>query len=516
MNLGKKRRSFEPSLPLILKSSVEIREEHLERVDPAVQKLFPKTWQQPVLRFEKGKKAPLAMRVGVVLSGGQAPGGHNVITGLRDALSPGSNLIGFLGGPSGILEKKYIDLNTVDEFRNSGGFDMIGSGRAKIETQEQLEKALEVALELKLDGLVIIGGDDSNTNAALLAEYFLEHDCKTSVVGVPKTIDGDLKNKYVETSFGFDTASKVYSELIGNICRDALSAKKYYHFIRLMGRSASHMTLECVLQTHANFTIVGEEVAARNLSLKQVVRALVDLIEKRAQAGKNYGVVLVPEGLVEFVPEMKKLINELNTDPKKLTTAAQETLDSLPKEIQEQLLLDRDPHGNVQVAHIETEKLLIAMCKKMYSGKLNALSHYFGYEGRCSYPSNFDANYCYALGCVAEVLIAGGKSGYMCAIRNLHADTELWEPCGLPITSLMHMEMRKGKEKPVIAKALVDLNGLPFQTFVKARNNWGIEDVYRYPGPIQFFGPKEVCDGTTLTLELESQGRKSRQQAHMS
>jgi len=504
MSLENSRKAFKPRLPLILQSANHLVEDTPQPVDPAVHTLFPQTANQPLLRFEKGKRVPLALRVGVLFSGGQAPGGHNVIAGLRDAIGKGGTLLGFLGGPSGILENKFVDLKDVDSFRNSGGFDLIGSGRTKIESDEQLRQSLKVVTELNLDGLVIIGGDDSNTNAALMAEYFLQHRCKTAVVGVPKTIDGDLKNSFVQTSFGFDTASKVYSELIGNICRDALSAKKYYHFIRLMGRSASHIALECALQTQPNFTIIGEEVAARNLSLKSLVQTLLDLIEKRAKLGKNYGVVLVPEGLIEFVPEMKQLISELNSNPNHLSPAAQESFDSLPEEIQKQLLIDRDPHGNVQVAHIETEKLLIAMCKKMYSGKFHALSHYFGYEGRCSYPSNFDANYCYALGFVAERLVADGRSGYMCAISNLEAEVELWQPHGLPITSLMQIEMRKGREKPVVAKALVDLEGAPFQFFVKERSRWGIEDDYRYPGPIQFFGPKELSDATTLTLRLES------------
>nr|MCH9703522.1 diphosphate--fructose-6-phosphate 1-phosphotransferase [Chlamydiota bacterium] len=389
MSLSDFRKDFEPQLPEVLHGAVELVQKQQLPVDGQIQRLFPRTFDQKLVHFSKGKLEPIQMRVGVVLSGGQAPGGHNVIAGLRDALT--GPLFGFLGGPSGILESSSIEIKDMDHFRNSGGFDLIGSGRTKIESREQLAQALATVQKMELDGLVIIGGDDSNTNAALLAEYFLENGCSCSVVGVPKTIDGDLKNDYVESSFGFDTATKVYSELIGNLCRDTLSAKKYYHFVRLMGRSASHIALECALQTHANFTIIGEEVQQRNLSLEQLSQLVVDMIEKRAQYGKYYGVILVPEGLIEFIPEMKSLIVELNRDPENLSAKAQESFDSLPEQIQRQLLLDRDPHGNVQVAHIETEKLLMAMCQKLYSGKLNALSHYFGYEGRCSFPSNFDA-----------------------------------------------------------------------------------------------------------------------------
>lgn len=505
MSLENKREEYEPKLPPLLRSSLDVHEESCGDIDPQVKALFPKTWNQPILHLTPGKKTPLSLRVGVVFSGGQAPGGHNVVLGLQEALSPGSELIGFLGGPSGILEKKYRILKDLHHFRNTGGFDLIGSGRTKIESAEQLQKALNTAFELKLDGLVIIGGDDSNTNAAILAEYFLQNDCPTCVIGVPKTIDGDLKNAYIETSFGFDTATKVYSEMIGNICRDALSAKKYYHFIKLMGRSASHITLECALQTHPNFTLIGEEIAARNLSLKQIVNAIADLIIKREN--KNYGVILIPEGLLEFVPEIKTLIEELNTNTP-LSSKAQNTLNSLPKEIQEQLKLDRDPHSNVQLSHIETEKLLITLVKnelkhRNFQGKFNAVAHFFGYEGRCSVPSNFDANYCYTLGYVAEALIANGKTGYMCLVQNLIADVEMWQVGGLPITQLMHIERRKGKEKPVIAKTLVDLEGVPYKTFFENRNRWGFEDEYRFPGPIQLFGPSEICDAVTLTMDLE-------------
>lgn len=505
MTLEHERELYKPQLPPLLHSAVEVVEEAGGAVDPQVQALFPQTWNQPLVHFKKGKKMPIVQKVGVVLSGGQAPGGHNVIVGLRDALSEGSELFGFLGGPSGILEKKYKKLNDLEHYRNSGGFDLIGSGRTKIESEDQLANAMDTAFALELDGLVVIGGDDSNTNAAVLAEYFKKHGCPTTVVGVPKTIDGDLKHEYIEVSFGFDTASKVYSEMIGNICRDALSAKKYYHFVKLMGRSASHLTLECALQTQPNFTVIGEEVALKQLSLKQIVAAIVDLIVKREN--KDYGVILVPEGLLEFIPEMKSLIEDLNAG--KVSERSKKTLESLPEEIQQQLQLDRDPHGNVQLSHIETEKLLIEMVKEQlkersdYRGKFNAIAHFFGYEGRCSYPSNFDANYCYALGFVAEALVANKCSGYMAIVRNLYAAVELWQPGGLPLTQLMHIEMRKGKEKPVIAKRHVDLEGAPYQHFLQNRNEWGMEDVYHFPGPIQLFGPSEICDATTITMSME-------------
>lgn len=539
------RLKYTPSLPSYLKNvhSLSFTEHSFEPLHTEnqgkIRSLFPKTYGKPLLTCMEGSVAHSShpVTVGVVLSGGQAPGGHNVITGLFDAITafhPDSKLIGFLKGPAGILKEKWIELNKeiIDSYRNQGGFDMIASGRDKIETEEQLKTSSEVVKKLKLNGLVIIGGDDSNTNAAILTEYFTTHQIPTHVVGIPKTIDGDLKNSYVETSFGFDTACKIYSEMIGNILRDALSAKKYYHFIKLMGRSASHIALECALQTHANYVILGEEVQKEKQTLKTITQHLADFITTRADEGKNYGAVLIPEGLIEFIPEVGNLIAELNQVlsekqlpndmsidqkeahiEKSLNKESASCFSSLPKDIRHQLLLDRDPHGNVQVAKIQTEELLIQTVSKEldkrkqngnYKGKFNAQPHYFGYEGRSAFPSNFDANYCYALGHIAAALIAQNKSGYMASIQNLAQDTSQWICKAVPFTSMLDLETRHGKLKPVIKKALVDLADTPFTYLQKHRNNWAIKDDYLYPGPIQFFGEKEVTDNCSQTLRLES------------
>jgi len=498
-----------------------------------LKKLFPKLFGRPILKGKKGEsRQNKPLKIGVVLSGGQASGGHNVIIGIFDAIKAmhaESHLIGFLNGPSGIVEGKYKELQQgeLSSFRNTGGFDLIGSGRTKIETEEQLAKALAVIHSCELDGLVIIGGDDSNTNAAVLGEYLLQHQCKTSVVGVPKTIDGDLQNDYVEISFGFDTACKTYAEMIGNLSRDTLSAKKYTHFIKLMGRSASHIALECALQTHPNLTFISEEVAEKKQTLRALAKEVADLVEARAEVGKNYGIILLPEGLIEQVPEMHRLITELNTLlarpefsslgpkealPKMLQTLQGEqktTFASLPESIQRQLLLDRDPHGNVQVAHIETEKLLIEMVSselktRQFKGKFNPLQHSFGYEGRAGFPSNFDATYCYALGFTAAALVRDYYSGYMACVRGLIAPAQSWDVMGVPLVSLMHLEMRKGKKKPVIEKALVTTKGAAFQLFASRRSQWRIEDDYCFPGPMQFFGDPAVTD--TVPLIIRSSG----------
>jgi pyrophosphate--fructose-6-phosphate 1-phosphotransferase len=481
------------------------------------------------------------LRVGVVLSGGQASGGHNVITGLFDALkrlNPESRLFGFLNGPAGIIKNQQIELTSelLNSYRNQGGFDLIGSGRTKLEAQSDLEAAEKAVASLSLDGLVIIGGDDSNTNAALLAEYFCRKKVACSVVGVPKTIDGDLKNSAIEASFGFDTACKTYAELIGNLMRDALSAKKYYYFVKLMGRSASHIALECALQTHPNWTLIGEEVAQKKQTLEQLVSQLADLIASRAEAQKNYGVFLIPEGILEFIPEVKMLIVELNqllagdsiyvaaleklgSSEQKveyisrfLTPESQRCCRTFPTEIQAQLLIGRDAHGNVQVSKIETERLFIDLVKKelkkraklgAYSGSFSPQPFFLGYEGRACLPTNFDAQYCYALGHVAALLINQKKTGYICSIRNLHLPTEQWEAGAEPLTTMIGFEDRHGQTKPVIAKAYVDLHGGPFKQFSAQREAWKMEDQYRYPGPIQFFGPTALTDATTITLQLE-------------
>ena len=540
------RASYQPKMPAALRGHVRLTEgEKTQSVaDQAeIEKLFPNTYGMPVIEFTQGKAGDienLPMNVGVILSGGQAPGGHNVICGMFDALkrlNPESKLYGFLGGPSGLIEGKYAELtkDVIDEYRNTGGFDIIGSGRTKLEETWQFDNGIEVCNKLGIKAIVIIGGDDSNTNACVLAEYYLQKKCGIQVIGCPKTIDGDLKNKMIETSFGFDTACKVYSELIGNIQRDANSAKKYWHFIRLMGRSASHIALECALQSQPNICLISEEVEAKNMTLNDVVEQIVEVIVDRANAGLNFGSILIPEGLIEFIPAMRVLIQELNDmlaqnedfaslegdDAKReyvksmLSPASCELYRSLPKGIARQLTLDRDPHGNVLVSQIETEKLLIEMVGKrlaqlkaagVYKGKFAALNHFFGYEGRCAIPSNFDADYCYSLGVTATHLIAAGKTGYMSIVRNLTKPAAEWIAGGVPITMMMNMERRNGKMKPVIQKALVDLNGKPFKYFAAHRAEWADPNLsYIYPGPIQYYGPSEVCDQPTRTLMLEHQ-----------
>lgn len=489
-------------------------------------KLFPKTSGQPILRFSPGNKervgdAPL--RVGVVFSGGPAPGGHNVIIGLFNALktlNSQSRLFGYLDGPSGIIKNSYKELEekALAKYNNQGGFDLIGSGRTKIETPEQFQGAANSVKELKLDGLLIIGGDDSNTNAALLSEYFLENGISTSVVGVPKTIDGDLKNNYIETSFGFDTATKTYSNAIGSILTDCLSQKKYYFFIKLMGRSASHIALECALQTHPNLTLIGEEIASKKQTLQDVTHQICDLICLRAAKKKNYGAILVPEGIVEFIPEMKLLLKELNasTPVEKLSREAANCFHSLPKRIQDQLFLDRDPHGNVRVSQIETERLLIETVQTELENRTKAGTYslqftpqplFFGYEGRCTLPSNFDCNYCYSLGCTAAMLINAKATGYICCIQNLAKPVEEWTAAGVPLAEMIHLEERGGKSKPVIEKALVDLQGKPFFEFQQNRESWKVEDDYLNPGPIQYYGPPEISENTTIILKFEANAR---------
>ena len=536
------RASYQPKLPASLKGGVVLTEGAMTQSvadQDAIKELFPNTYGMPIVKFEAGAvKSYPTVNVGVILSGGQAPGGHNVIAGLFDGLkklNPNNKLYGFLGGPSGLIDHKYVELTAeiVDEYRNTGGFDIIGSGRTQLEEPAQFDSGIEICKKLGVNAVVIIGGDDSNTNACVLAEYYAQKKAGIQVIGCPKTIDGDLKNEMIETSFGFDTACKVYSELIGNIQRDANSAKKYYHFIRLMGRSASHITLECALQSQPNICIVSEEVEAKNMTLNDVVEEIVKVVVDRAKSGLNFGTILIPEGLIEFIPAMKKLIaelndllahndefNALNTDDEKrqyvkgkLSTDSREVYRSLPKGIARQLTLDRDPHGNVQVSLVETEKLLIEMVAKRlatmkaegtYAGKFSAINHFFGYEGRCAIPSNFDADYCYSLGYTASVLISEGKTGYMSSVRNLTAPAAEWIAGGVPITMMMNMERRSGKMKPVIQKALVRLDGEPFKFFATYREKW--EDAqldYIYPGPIQYFGPTEVCDQPTRTLLLE-------------
>ncbi|MBO5798731.1 MAG: diphosphate--fructose-6-phosphate 1-phosphotransferase [Paludibacteraceae bacterium] len=526
------RASYQPKLPKALKGGIALKEGQATQSvadQDEIKKLFPNTYGMPVVTFEAAaEKVSLpAMNVGVILSGGQAPGGHNVISGIFDglqSLNKDCKLYGFLGGPSGLVDHKYIELTAdiIDEYRNTGGFDIIGSGRTKLEETSQFDSGIEICNKLGIKALVIIGGDDSNTNACVLAEYYLQKNTGIQVIGCPKTIDGDLKNDMIETSFGFDTACKVYSEVIGNIMRDANSAKKYWHFIKLMGRSASHIALECGLQTQPNICIVSEEVEAKKMTLGQIVGDIAETVAARAAKGNNFGVVLIPEGLIEFIPEMKVLIAELNdllaheSDVKaalaKLTPASASVYNSLPEGIAKQLTLDRDPHGNVQVSLIETEKLLIEMVGKKlaemkaegkFSGKFSGLGHFFGYEGRCAAPSNFDADYCYSLGFNAAQLIASGKTGYMSLIRNTTAPAEQWIAGGVPVTMMMNMERRHGEMKPVIRKALVELNGAPFKKLADNRADWAINTSYVYPGPIQYFGPSEVCDQPTKTLMLE-------------
>lgn len=535
------RGNYQPKLPVALKGNVKVQEgAATESVadQEEIKALFPNTYGLPVLELVKGDETTYpAVNVGVILSGGQAPGGHNVISGLFDGLkrlNKDSKLYGFLGGPSGLIEHQYTELTAeiIDEYRNTGGFDIIGSGRTKLEETWQFDKGIEICQKLNIKAIVIIGGDDSNTNACVLAEYYLQKGCGIQVIGCPKTIDGDLKNSMIETSFGFDTACKVYSELIGNIQRDANSAKKYWHFIRLMGRSASHIALECALQSQPNICLISEEVEKKEMTLNEIVDGIVKVIVNRAEAGLNFGTILIPEGLIEFIPAMKRLIRELNdllanneeflamgTDDEKrqyvkgmLSPDSRELYRSLPKGIARQLTMDRDPHGNVQVSQIETEKLLIEMVAKKlamlkgegkYKGKFAALNHFFGYEGRCATPSNFDADYCYALGITATYLITSGKTGYMALVRNLTAPAAEWVAGGVPITMMMNMEKRAGKMKPVIQKALVELDGAPFKYFAAHRDSWAKTNQYIYPGPIQYYGPSEVCDLPTHTLMLE-------------
>lgn len=544
------RSKYSPRLPYALKGALRIIEgESTTSVadQEEIQKLFPKTYGMPLISFEEGNnklKIP-ELSVGVILSGGQAPGGHNVISGLFDGLkklNPSNKLYGFLGGPSGMVEHKYIELTAaiIDEYRNTGGFDIIGSGRTKLEEKSQFDLSAEICHKLGIKALVIIGGDDSNTNACVLAEYYLQNNSGIQVIGCPKTIDGDLKNDMIEASFGFDTACKVYSELIGNIMRDSNSAKKYWHFIKLMGRSASHIGLECALQTQPNICIISEEVAEKSQTLQEIVDDMAKVVAERANKGEKFGVALIPEGLIEFIPEMKVLIDELNellaegssiaeefngfdTDDRKrnfitgrLSKESAKAFASLPSGISKQLTLDRDPHGNVQVSKIETERLLIEMVERRlaqmkkegtYKAKFSTQNHFFGYEGRCAAPSNFDANYCYSLGYTASVLIGIGKTGYMASIRNLTDIPDRWIAGGVPITMMMNMERRQGAMKPVIQKALVRLDGAPFKAFETQRAEWAIKTLYVYPGPIQYWGPTTVCDATTKTLQLELANR---------
>ena len=536
------RAAYQPKLPKALRGALKAVEgEPTQSVadQEEVEKLFPNTYGMPYLKFEptEGESTPVAINVGVILSGGQAPGGHNVISGLFDGikkLNPANRLYGFILGPGGLVDHNYMELteDIIDEYRNTGGFDIIGSGRTKLEKKEQFDKGLEILKALDIKALVIIGGDDSNTNACVLAEYYKAIDAGVQVIGCPKTIDGDLKNSEIETSFGFDTATKVYSEVIGNIMRDCNSAKKYWHFIKLMGRSASHVTLECALQTHPNITLIGEEVEAKNQSLDDVVTYIADAVADRATRGMNYGVVLVPEGLIEFIPAIKKLISELNdmlaanqadfdmvADDKKIDYVLKHLSDenaaifkSLPLSVSRQLALERDPHGNVQVSLIETEQLLAEMVGKklsqwkkdgLFSGKFSTQHHFFGYEGRCAAPSNFDADYCYSLGFNASMLIAAGKTGYMSSVKNTSKPVDEWIAGCIPITMMMNMEKRNGQMKPVIRKALVELDGKPYKYFVAHRTKWARETEFVYPGPIQYFGPTEVCDQPTKTLILE-------------
>lgn len=535
------RAAYRPKLPAALVGGLALKEgAATESVadQAAIKELFPNTYGMPFVTFESAN-TPLqaTANVGVILSGGQAPGGHNVIAGLFDGLkklNPDNKLYGFLGGPSGLVDHKYIELTAdiIDEYRNTGGFDIIGSGRTKLEEKAQFDSGIEICKQLGINAIVIIGGDDSNTNACVLAEYYLQKNCGIQVIGCPKTIDGDLKNAMIETSFGFDTACKVYAEMIGNIERDANSAKKYWHFIKLMGRSASHVTLECALQTHPNITLIGEEVEAKNQTLDEVVTYIAEAVAARAAKGLNFGTVLVPEGLIEFIPAIKRLIAELNdmlaanqaefdtiaADDKiayvvkHLTAENAALFESLPATVSRQLALERDPHGNVQVSLIETEQLLAEMVGKKldawkkegkYVGKFATQHHFFGYEGRCAAPSNFDADYCYSLGFNAAMLIASGKTGYMSSVRNTTKPADQWLAGGIPITAMMNMEKRNGKMKPVIQKALVVLDGGPFKYFAANRTKWAAETDFVYPGPIQYFGPSEVCDQTTKTLALE-------------
>lgn len=533
------RAAYQPKLPKGLQGNVSVKEGAPTQSvadQEEIKKLFPNTYGMPLIEFVPGEAQSYApFNVGVILSGGQAPGGHNVICGLFDGikrLNPESKLYGFILGPGGLVDHKYMELTAdiIDQYRNTGGFDMIGSGRTKLEKEEQFEKGLEIIKELGIKAIVIIGGDDSNTNACVLAEYYAAKKCGVQVIGCPKTIDGDLKNDQIETSFGFDTACKTYAEVIGNIQRDANSARKYWHFIKLMGRSASHIALECALQCQPNICIVSEEVEAKNQTLDDIVTYIAQVVADRAADGNNFGTVLIPEGLIEFIPAMKALIAELNdllATPEgaalekeqqrewvlgKLSAANKAIYESLPLGVAAQLTMERDPHGNVQVSLIETEKLLSEMVDKKlekwseegkFNGKFSALHHFFGYEGRCAIPSNYDADYCYALGTSASMLIANGKTGYMAIVKNTTAPAAEWIAGGVPITMMMNMEKRNGEMKPVIKKALVRLDDAPFKEFASRRNQWARETCFVYPGPIQYFGPTEVCDQATKTLQLE-------------
>ena len=541
--LQKARYQYSPKLPGMLRNGISeicVKEGNATQSVADQEKiaaLFPNTYGEKEITFEKGENTSAAKKqvVGVILSGGQAPGGHNVICGLYNALKATSKenvLYGFKNGPIGLLEDNYVEFDDayIDAYRNTGGFDIIGSGRTKLETEEQFAVAAKVCEKHGITAIVIIGGDDSNTNAAVLAEYFAAHNTGVQVIGCPKTIDGDLKNEDIECSFGFDTATKTYSELIGNIERDANSAKKYWHFVKVMGRSASHVALECALETQPNICLISEEVAAKKQSLSEIADYIADAVEKRSANGNNFGVAIIPEGVVEFVPEFKALIAEINellagnkTEEfnalgsweekyafieKGLTAESMAVFAILPQTIQQQLFLERDPHGNVQVSLIESEKLFSALVKdklteRGFTGKFNALHHFFGYEGRCAFPSNFDADYCYSLGYNAFMLIQYGYNGYLSKVSNLSKPAEEWVAGGMPITKMMNIERRNGEDKPVIKKALVELDGKPFKYFEANRDTWAVETAYTYPGAIQYYGPTEVCDLTTRTLALE-------------
>ena len=545
--LQKARYTYEPKLPKMLRNGISeicVKEgEETKSVadQEKIKALFPNTYGKKEITFQKGQNTSESKKqvVGVILSGGQAPGGHNVVCGLYDALKATNKenvLYGFKNGPSGLLDDDYLifDDEYIDQFRNTGGFDIIGSGRTKLESESQFAIAAEVCKKHGITAIVIIGGDDSNTNAAVLAEYFAAHDANVQVIGCPKTIDGDLKNEDIECSFGFDTATKTYSELIGNIERDANSAKKYWHFVKVMGRSASHVALECALETQPNICLISEEVAAKKMSLSQIANYIADSVEKRAAKGMNFGVAIIPEGVVEFVPEFSVLIHEINEllagskadafnalanwkekyafIEKGLTKESMDVFSILPEGIQQQLFLERDPHGNVQVSLIESEKLFSSLVKDVldgrkkagtYKGKFNALHHFFGYEGRCAFPSNFDADYCYSLGYNAFMLIQYGYNGYLSKVSNLSKSADEWIAGGMPITKMMNIERRHGEDKPVIKKALVELEGKPFKFFEANRDEWAVETAYTYPGAIQYYGPSEICDLTTRTLALE-------------
>ena len=545
------RLKYQPKLPFSLANGINhlVSQEGSATQSVANQEeisaLFKNTYGKPTVTFSTSSESTVSelRNVGVILSGGQAPGGHNVIAGLYDALKQANvsnKLYGFLGGPSGIIEGKYVEFNDefINDYRNTGGFDIIGSGRTKLETEEQFQSAWEVCKKLNISAVVIIGGDDSNTNAALLAEWFVAHNADIQVIGCPKTIDGDLKNEQIEISFGFDTATKTYGELIGNIERDANSAKKYWHFVKIMGRSASHVALEAALQTQPNITLISEEVEQKKMSLSSIIDYITNIVVKRSENGKNFGIAVIPEGLIEFIPELKSMIANLNdimpslekdsnysngTDSEKiaiiensLSSENSSVFKSLPALIKSQLLMDRDPHGNVQVSKIETEKLLISMVEERlaqlkkegkYSGKFSTQSHFFGYEGRCAFPSNFDADYCYSLGFNAFALINFGLTGYLSSVRNLTEPANDWIAGGVPLTMMMNMERRHGEMKPVIKKALVELDGPVFKKLEANREDWAMNDRYLFPGAIQYFGPSSVCDITTVTLQLESQAK---------